>query len=170
MYRVSVWLILTPLIAAQTGPAAGQGVQITSAKRGHIQAKTGAVVLDADGGKLDAATGKLDLEGHARVTLPARNDRNLVRYAGRAVVTDDAVLITADRVTVKDGLLRGRGHVVVRTNDARLQGDEIQVFLRLGDGELRGNIRVNGTPVELLDAHSRDNRLRRPTVVEIMRN
>jgi lipopolysaccharide assembly outer membrane protein LptD (OstA) len=170
MFFAALWLLLVPLIAAQTGTPADPPVKMTAGRHGRVQAKAGSVLLDADEGKLDSATGSLEIRGHARVTLPARGDRNLIRYAGRAVVTEDALVIAADRFSLKDGLLRGRGRVTVRTAQARLQSDEVEIYLRLGDGELRGNIRVNGTPIELLDSRSREQR-RRPTMpAEIIRN
>jgi lipopolysaccharide assembly outer membrane protein LptD (OstA) len=170
MCRAALWLWLVPLIAAQPGAPGDQPVKLSAARHGRVQAKAGAVLLDADKGKLDAATGTLELRGHGRVTLPARGDRNLIRYAGRAVVTGDALVSAADRFSLKDGLLRGRGHVSVRTEQARLQADEVEVYLRLGDGELRGNIRVNGMPIELLDSRSRDERRRPRMPAEIIRN
>jgi lipopolysaccharide export system protein LptA len=160
MCGAGMWLLLAPLLAAQTGPA-DFPAELTHARRGRLQAKAGPVQLEADAGTLDPQTGHLDLRGHVRVTLPARSDRNLIRYGGRAVVTEQAFLVSADAVTVRNGLLRGRGHVTVRTDAAALQADEIFVYLRLGDGEVRGNIRVNGTRIELLDSAPR----RRPPVM-----
>ncbi len=155
MFRAAFWLCLVASLVAQTSPPADLSVKMTAGKRGRVHAKAGPVLLEADKGTLDPDSDSLELRGRAQVTLPARSDRNLIRYGGRAVVTEDALVIAADRISLKNGLLHGQGHVTVRTATARLQADEIQVYLRLGDGELRGHIRVNGTPVEWLDQSPR---------------
>jgi adhesin HecA-like repeat protein len=114
--------------------------------RGRVRATSGKLVLYGDEGTFNRETGEIELRGRATTTLPARADRNLIRYATRAVVTEQAVVISADRLRVKNGLLRGWGQVDIRTARGRLHADEIDVYVNLGDGQLRGNIRFNGAP------------------------
>lgn len=115
---------------------------------GHVHARIGALVLAADEGTLASDTGDLELRGNATVTLPARSDRNLFRYDSQVVLTDAPVPIRADRLSVSNGVLRGSGHIQVKTDDALLQADEIEMLLGTGDGRASGNIRVNGKPLE----------------------
>ena len=111
---------------------------------GRVQARIGPLLLEGDEGTLNADTGEIDVRGHARITLPERSDRRVIRYGADALVTEQAVGISADRISIKYALLRGRGHVDVRTDKGRLQSDEVDVFLRIGDGEVRGTVRLNG--------------------------
>ncbi len=166
MRGTALWLLSLPLLAAQAG-SPDFPVKLTHSRHGRVQAKAGSVELEADAGTAEPENGRLDLRGHVRVTLPARSDRNLIRYGTRAAITDLAFLITADAVTVRNGLLRGRGHVTVQTDVAALQADEIDVYLRLGDGEVHGNIRLNGTRIELLDTPRR--RVPPPMPPEVIR-
>jgi lipopolysaccharide assembly outer membrane protein LptD (OstA) len=145
--------------AAQPGPFAGAAIDFHAdrVKRngnmvtgsGHVRASIGPLLVESDQGTLNRETGALEARGHVRTTLPARSDRNLIRCGPRAIVTEEAVALSAERITVKDGLLRARGKVEVTTSEGVLRADEIDVYLNLGDAEARGNVRLNGTPTEL---------------------
>jgi hypothetical protein len=114
---------------------------------GRVRAKIGHLILQADEATLSSETGALELQGHATVTLPARSDHILFRYGSRgAVVTDEPVLITADHLSLSNAVLRGSGHILVKTSDTLLQTDEIEISLPIGDGHISGNIRLNGQP------------------------
>jgi lipopolysaccharide assembly outer membrane protein LptD (OstA) len=118
---------------------------------GRVRARIGPLLLEGDEGTLNSDTGEVEVRGHARITLPERSDRTVVRYGAGTIVTEQALGVSADRIAIKYGLLRGRGHVDVRTDKGRLQADEIDLFLRIGDADMRGNVRLNGgipaTPV-----------------------
>jgi hypothetical protein len=105
---------------------------------GGVDAKFGPLVLHADEGSLNAETGELDLSGHVHATLPARTDHSLFRYGSGALVTGKPVDLSADHVNLKNGLLRGAGHVEIRTVEARLQAGEIEMFLSTADARLTG--------------------------------
>jgi lipopolysaccharide assembly outer membrane protein LptD (OstA) len=112
---------------------------------GHVRATSGGVLLTGDSGSLNTETDDIEVLGHARVVLPPRSDRNLIRYNSGALASAQEVVITAERLSVKSGLLlRGRGHVEAVIRESRLEADEIDVFLKIGDGEVRGNIRLDG--------------------------
>ena len=112
---------------------------------GHVRAKFGAFVLEGDEGSWRQDTGEVEVKGHARVVLPARPDRNWFRYDSSVVATENRAGLSADRLTVKNALLRGWGHVEVRAGDARMRSDEIEMFLNIGDARIRGNIKVDRT-------------------------
>jgi hypothetical protein len=55
------------------------------------------------------------------------------------------VVVSADRLSVRSGLLlRGRGNVQAVSPEGRLEGDELDLFLKIADGDIRGAVRVNG--------------------------
>ena len=57
------------------------------------------------------------------------------------------VVIAADHLNLKNGLLRGTGHVAVEIDGKGLQADDIEVFVNIGDGKARGSLRLNGAAV-----------------------
>jgi hypothetical protein len=120
---------------------------------GHVQAALGALLLTGDSGSLNTETGDIEVNGRAKVVLPARADRNLIRIpSGGAIASGDPVVITADRLMVKSGLLlRGRGHVEAVIREERLQADEVDVYLKIGDGEVRGHVLLNGAEPRAAD-------------------
>ena len=66
-----------------------------------------------------------------------------------ALASAQEVVITAERLSVKSGLLlRGRGNIEAVIRESRLEADEIDVFLKIGDGEVRGEYPFNGEAPE----------------------
>ena len=59
----------------------------------------------------------------------------------------EEVVITADHLNLKNGLLRGIGHVAVEIDGKGLQADDIEMFVNIGDGKARGSLRLNGALV-----------------------
>lgn len=114
---------------------------------GHVEAKVGPFVLHGDQGTVHPETGEIDLRGHVNVTLPARTDHHLFRYDSQALVTDKPVELSADHMNLKNTLLQGSGHVKIRTEDGRLAGDQIVMYLNTADAEVRGNVQATGTGV-----------------------
>jgi hypothetical protein len=150
-------------------PATSDPVNMTAGKlihegtvlrgSGHVQVTAGFLVLRGDEGWYRSEADEIEVRGHARTTLPARPDRSVVRYGEHLVlVTGEAIELTADRLTVKDGLLRAWGSVAVTTDQGKLQSDEFFLYLRIGDAEARGNVRLNGG---LPDPPGSRNRFRR---------
>lgn len=112
---------------------------------GHVRIHVGALEIAGDTGTVNTETDHVEVQGRANVILPGRADKNLIRYSVGAVVTEDAVTVTADGISVKSGiLLRARGHVAVRAERSLLEADEFDLFLRIADGEVRGNVLLNG--------------------------
>jgi len=152
-------LVSAGLVYPQTGPAAPTdradltadaltrtGSLLTGV--GHVRAKIGNLVLRADEGTVSSESGALELRGHVTVTLPARSDRNLFRYDSHVLITEAPVLLSADRMSVSDAVLRGSGHVLVKTDEAVLQVDQVELLLRTGDGRTSGDIRLDGKPLD----------------------
>jgi hypothetical protein len=126
-------------------------VELLSDKPGHAEAKVLGVVLHADEAPLNRETGELAMRGHVHVVLPAREDHSVVRYGTGVLLTDQPIGLTADRLTVKDGLLQASGHIVVVPADpelpnVQLRGDELFMYLKIADATLKGNLRPNGFP------------------------
>jgi lipopolysaccharide assembly outer membrane protein LptD (OstA) len=118
---------------------------------GHARAKIGDLVLHADEATLRSETGELELRGHVHVILPAREDHSVFRYGTAVLLTDQPVGLTADRLTVKKGLLQASGNIVLVPVDpelpkVQLQGDEISMDLKTADATLRGNPRALNLP------------------------
>jgi lipopolysaccharide assembly outer membrane protein LptD (OstA) len=111
---------------------------------GAVKAQVGPLLLEGDESTLHTSTDEVEVRGHARVTLPERADRTVLRYGAGALITAQPIALSADRISIKYGLLRARGHVDARADHGRIQCDEIDLFLRIGDGDVRGNIRLNG--------------------------
>lgn len=139
------------LLAMLVAPAFGQldRAELVSARSGRAEARVGSLVLHADEATLNRDTGELAMRGHVHVTLPARDDHSVVRYGSGVMLTDQAIGLTADRVTVKNGLLQASGNIVVVPTDpelpkVRLRGDEMFMYLRIGDATLRGNVKTVG--------------------------
>jgi hypothetical protein len=110
---------------------------------GHVEIHSGPLLLTGDSGWLNRESDDLEVSGHARTTLPAR--RILIRYPGAVWIANGPIVITADRLTIRSGLLlRGRGNVQAVGPNGRIEGDEFDLFLKIADGDLRGNVRVNG--------------------------
>jgi lipopolysaccharide assembly outer membrane protein LptD (OstA) len=112
---------------------------------GHARATIGDITVAADDATLHSETGELELRGHVHATLPARADHSLFRYGTGNLLTDQPVGLTADRMTIKNGLLQASGNIVVVPVDpelpgVRLHGDEMFMYLRSGDATLRGNV------------------------------
>jgi hypothetical protein len=73
----------------------------------------------------------------------------VVRYGVGVLLTDQPIGLTADRLTVKNGLLQASGNIVVVPVDpelpkVQLRGDELYMYLNIGDATLRGNVRPSG--------------------------
>ena len=110
--------------------------------------------LSGDSGRLAADGLDGEVAGNAIVTLPARTDRTLVRYPGGALVSGEEVVVTADRISVQAGLLlMARGSVVIMTRGERIDARELDLFLKIGDGEARGNVLLNGATPERPKLH-----------------
>ena len=114
---------------------------------GHVLVRTGGFRLQGEQGTVHTETEEIDLRGHTRITLPARADRIFIRYSSSVLVSAEDVVITADHLNLKNGLLRGSGHVAVEIDGKGLQADDIEVFLNIGDGKARGSLRLNGAAV-----------------------
>jgi hypothetical protein len=155
-------VLLTPAIA-QTAPQPGSGrVELSADKLvrdgvllkglGHARAEIGSLIFQADEATLRSDSGELELRGHVRVALPARADHTVFRFRSDApvtdtrgaVVTDQAVDVSADRMTVNNGILNASGSIVLRGPEARLQSDEMAMQLRTGDATLSGHILASG--------------------------
>lgn len=126
-------------------------VDLVSDKPGRAEAKVSGLVIHADEVTLNRETGELQMRGHVHVTLPAREDHSVVRYGNGVLLTDQPIGLTADRVTVKNGLLEASGNIVVVPVDpelpkVQLRGDELYMDLKIGDATLRGNVRSSGIP------------------------
>lgn len=116
---------------------------------GHVRIHVDQLMLMGSEGSYRTETEEAEVRGNASITLAGRADRHLIRYgSGRAVVTGEAVTIEADRIDVKNGLLRADGHVRVITERNELKADEMFLYLRIGDAEVRGNVLLNGGPLD----------------------
>jgi hypothetical protein len=153
------------LLAALLVPAFGQydRAEIVSVRAGRTEARVGCLLFHADQATLNSETGELALRGRVHVTLPAREDHTVVRYGAGVMVTGDPIGLTADRITVKNGLLQASGNIVLLPTDTdlakvQLRGDEFYIYLRIGDATLKGNVRPSGFPV----IDTRFDRSRRP--------
>lgn len=118
---------------------------------GHARAKIGELVLHADEAILRSETGELELRGHVHATLPAREDHSVFRYGTAVLLTDQPVGLTADRLTIKNGLLQASGNIVLVPVDpelpkVQLQGDEMSMNLKIADATVRGNPRALNLP------------------------
>jgi lipopolysaccharide assembly outer membrane protein LptD (OstA) len=135
-------------------PTTEEPVQMTAAKitrdgsvlhgTGSVKAKVGSIMFQAETGVLNRETGEVALSGHVHLVLPPRSDHNLFRYDGTALVTEHAVDVFADQMTVKNGNLKGSGHVRILADKAQLMADEIRMFLGNADARLTGNIQAVG--------------------------
>jgi hypothetical protein len=152
---MSVGLSLLFLLLAQLAPPPRDSSEIKADTlapdggvlrgTGHVEIRFGALLLTGDSGWLNRENDDLEVSGHARVTLPARHDHILIRCPGAAWISNGPVAVTADRLSVRAGLLlRGRGSVQAVGPNGRVEGDELDLFLKIADGDLRGNVRVNG--------------------------
>lgn len=124
-------------------------VELVSDKPGRAEAKVSGILLHADQATLNRQTNELQMRGHVHVLLPARADHTAVRYDARVIVTAQPIGLTADRVTVKNGLLEAAGNVVMLPMDEdlskmQLHGDELSMLLKIGDATLRGNVKLTG--------------------------
>ena len=143
-------VFLLPILAAAAF-AQSDRVDLISDKPGHAEAKVSGLVLRADEATLNRENGALTMRGHVHVTLPAREDHTVIRYGTGVLLTDQPIGLTADRLTVKNGLLEASGNIVVVPVDpelprVQLRGDEIYMYLRIADATLRGNVRPSGIP------------------------
>ena len=126
-------------------------VELVSDKPGHAEARLQGLVLHADEATLNRETGELAMRGHVHVILPAREDHSVVRYGTGVVLTDQPIGLTADRLTVKNALLRASGNIVVVPSDpelpnVQLRGDELFMYLKIADATIKGNVRLSGFP------------------------
>ena len=173
------WIALLPLAAApaaaQGNPFVGVRPQMKAASiardglamhgRGHARVTVGPLVFESDEATVRLETGAAEMRGHARTTIPARADRHLIRCGSRAVVSEDPVLLAADRIDLKDGLLRARGHVRLETAENHLLADELDLYLDIGDGEARGNLRLNGGSPDAIRPRGRLERYWPPEII-----
>ena len=124
-------------------------VELVSDKPGHAAAKVLGLVLHADEATLNRETGELVMRGHVHAMLPAREDHSVMRYGTGVVLTDQPIGLTADRLTVKNSLLQASGNIVVVPSDpelpkVQLRGDELFMYLKIGDATIKGNVRLSG--------------------------
>jgi hypothetical protein len=143
------------LLAMLLAPAFAQTdrVDLVSDKPGHAEARVFGLVLRAEEAKLNPETGELVMRGHVHAILPAREDHTVVRYGAGVLLTQQPIGLAADRVTVKSGVLQASGNIVLLPMDeelprVQLRGDELSMFLKIGDATLRGNLRPTGLPVQ----------------------
>ena len=141
-------LLIVPPIA-QPALAQMDRVELLSNQPGRAEARVAGIELHGDQATIDRDTGELQMRGHVHILLPARADHTAVRYGTRVIVTAQPIGLTADRVTVKDGLLQASGNIVVapvedKLAKMQLHGDEMSMFLKIGDATLRGNVRLTG--------------------------
>jgi hypothetical protein len=121
------------------------------------------LTLTGDSGRVTADGLDGEVVGNATVTLPARADRTLIRHPGGGLVSGEEVVVTAERISIQNGLLlRARGGVVVTTRGERLDGRELDLLLRIADGEIRGNVLLNGSTPERRNPRSIREPLRFP--------
>ena len=117
--------------------------------QGRVRAEFGALTLQADEGALRVETGEVQLRGHVAVNLPAREDHSLFRCGDSSVVTDKAVIVHADELNLKNGLLQAAGNILIRLVDpepgegSQVKGDEMAMSLKTADATVRGNVRTN---------------------------
>jgi len=140
-----VTILLLPVFAQS------DRVELLSDKPGRAEAKVLGLVLHADEATFNRETGELAMRGHVHVSLPAREDHTVVRYGTGVLLTDQPIGLTADRVSVKNGLLEASGNIVVVPVDpeqpkVQLRADEIYMYLKIADATLRGNVRPSGLP------------------------
>ena len=128
-------LFLLPILLI---PVFGQTdrVELVNDKPGRAEAKVAGVVLHADDATLDHETGELHMHGHVHATLPAREDHTVIRYGAGVLLTDQPIGLTADRVTVRNGLVVASGNIVVVPVDpelpkVQLRGDELSMQLKV---------------------------------------
>ncbi len=126
-------------------------VELISNKPGRAEAKVSGLVLHADEATVNRETGELKMRGHVHVTLPAREDHTVVRYGKGVLLTDKPIGLTADIVTVKNGLLEASGNLVLIPVDpdlskVQLRSEEMYMYLKIADATLRGNVRPSGIP------------------------
>ena len=97
-------------------------VNLVSNKPGRAEAKVPGWYCETeeDEATLNRETGELQMRGHVHVTLPAREDHTVVRYGEGVLLTDKPIGLTADRVTVKNGLLQASGNLVLLPIDPDL--------------------------------------------------
>src|SRR5438067_12335475 len=104
--RLLYMLSLAPLLLA---PAAGQSRQPANTDHvdlhadkvvqngdllhgsGHARATIGEITAAADEAALHSETGEIELRGHVRATLPARDDHSEFRYGAGNLLTDQPV-------------------------------------------------------------------------------
>ncbi len=105
-------LVLLPILLVPTFCQTDR-VDLISDQTGRAEAKVSGLVLRADEASLNRETGELKMHGHVHVTLPARADHTVVRYGTGVLLTKQPIGLTADRVTVKNGLLEASGNLVL---------------------------------------------------------
>lgn len=154
-------------------PAFGQTdrIDLTFDAAGHARAKIGDLVLSADEATLGRETGELAMRGHVHATLPAREDHSVVRYGADVLITDQPIGLTADRLTVKKGLLKAAGNIVVVPVDQKfpkvqLRGDELSMDLKIADATLRGSVRPINIPEPVPSLQRRYQRVFPPDIVK----
>lgn len=131
--------------------------------RGHVRVTFGGLVYQADEAALHSDTGELDLRGRVQVIFPARADHHIFRFGSSdatadprgiavptgsgkptALVTTEAVRLSAGQMTVKGGMLQASGNILVRTSDSEVRSDELTMALRTADATLNGHIQTSG--------------------------
>jgi len=152
-----LWLLPIGLaigMAQSPSPANPDHIELTADKLvrasglihglGHVKAKFGAILFEADEGAARPETGELELRGHVRAAFPAREDRILFRYGIGNFMTDKPVVVHADHMGVKGDLLQALGNIAVQPVDdespGQVNADEMSMNLRNADATLRGNI------------------------------
>jgi hypothetical protein len=153
-----LWVAFCPVIGlAQQNRSADYGNAAITAARlthdgsivraaGHVQVEIAGVVLEAGEGVLDRSRQTFELKGRVLLHLPAEPPFWTIRYGrGRAVVATEPITVTADGMSAKGGILRARGHVQIRKDLIVYQADSAEFYWSAAEGELEGNILVNGT-------------------------
>jgi hypothetical protein len=144
-----LWSLFLPSMLLVPAFCQTERVDLISDKPGRAEAKVSGLVLRADAATLNHENGELKMRGHVHVTLPAREDHTVVRYGKGVLLTKQPIGLTADQVTVKNGLLEASGNLVLVPVDpdlgkVQLQSDGMYMYLNIGDATMRGNVRASG--------------------------
>ena len=133
-----------PRITARTLKKDGAIVRGT----GQVKISLGELLLQGHEGSVNSSIDEMSVQGGATAQLPPKTSTLLIRLGSHAVVTPLPVVLKADRITVKDGLLRAKGHIHLEAGERVLDGDSLDCFLNIGDGTLSGNVRENGWRID----------------------
>jgi len=151
-----------PRITARTLKKDGAIVRGT----GQVKISLGELLLQGHEGSVNSSIDEMSVQGGATAQLPPKTSTLLIRFGSHAVVTPLPALLKADRITVKDGLLRAKGQVHLEAGERVLDGDNLDCFLNIGDGTLTGNVRENGWRIDNQPADRRRVFISTPEVIK----